>query len=837
MPPMIGKPWPHERFPRMALRLTRTTLAPEGRTDSGFEVAGASVAELAARADALLAAGELERYRALFSQVAANDDPNRRYHAHKTLLERGLAATGQASSTRCMEIYIAVAEAAVGVLEQESREPVVLNYAGVAMYELWSLDAARALFLAAQRLDPELPYLGRNLAGIRRRRRNAGRTRRPLHGALPGLARRATAVSAGAKPVSGLTLSLCMIVRDEAEMLPRCLAAVAPAVDEIVVVDTGSVDGTIEIARSFGARVIEREWTGSFAEARNASFDAASGDWVMYLDADEVLVEEDVERLRALTGRVWREAFYLAETNYTGGDGDGTGISHKALRVFRNRPQYRFEGRLHEQIAQHLPTYVPERLEHTSVRIEHYGYLGAVRDAKDKSRRNIELLRAQQAESPATAFLHFNLGSEYAAIGDHTAALTELERAWAMIQDEGYGDGHEFTPSLVARRVKALRLCGRPADAIAEAQAGLKLFPGFTDLVFEQAMASIELQGEAAAIPFYERCIEMGDAPARYGATMGTGTYLPRLALAALHLHHGELEPARELLDWCLEKHPGFYGSVQPYATALLRAGRAPDAVTAEIERRVAHATPTVRFVLGQALYAAGAVEAAERQFRLVLAAQPHNAQARVALAEAILYQRRYLDAATVAAALPEDDPLAAIACRTELIGMVAAGDADGARIAAERAVRVGIPSVERELFEAWTAIGAGEPVRRGLPAPCTPLLFVILELLLRVGDFAAFEALCPLLEHSELPRSEQRELLANIYLRRGFLKSAAEEWMAVCSEQTDGRALVGLARVAAARGLREDAATFAAGALAADPESAAARELLARNSPAAVGV
>ena len=95
-------------------------------------------------------------------------------------------------------------------------------------------------------------------------------------------------------------------------MLPRCLGAIAPVVDEIIVVDTGSRDATIEIARSFGARVIEHEWTDSFADARNISFDAATGDWVMYLDADEVLVSEDAERLRALTGHTWREAFYLS---------------------------------------------------------------------------------------------------------------------------------------------------------------------------------------------------------------------------------------------------------------------------------------------------------------------------------------------------------------------------------------------------------------------------------------------------------------------------------------------------------------------------------------------
>jgi tetratricopeptide (TPR) repeat protein len=808
----------------------QASLAPQSPTASG----GPSVAELSARADALLAAGELGSYGALFTQAAAEEDENRRYRARKTLLERGLAATGQAPDARCLEIYLAVAEAAVAILELDPAEPVLLNYAGVALYELWSLDAARALFLAAQRLDPELPYLHRNLTSIAARKRSAGRPRRPLHRALPQLARRATAIAPRARPVAGLTLSLCMIVRDEAEMLPRCLAAVAGAVDEIVVVDTGSCDGTIEIARSFGARVIEREWTGSFAEARNVSFDAATGDWVMYLDADEILVGDDVERLRALTGRTWREAFYLTETNFTGGEGDGTGIAHNALRVFRNRPHYRFEGRLHEQIAHHLPAELPERVEHTAVRIEHYGYLGSVRDAKEKSRRNIDLLRAQQAEGPATPFLHFNLGSEHAAAGDQHAALREFERAWAMLQNEGDAGAHEFTPSLVARLVKSQRMCGRDEAAIAQAQAGLELFPGFTDLVFERAMALTTLNREAEAVALYERCMEMGDAPSRYGATIGCGTYLPRLALAALHLHHGELAPARALLDWCLEKHPGFYGSVHPYATALLRAGWEPEAVAAEIERRVTRATPTVHFALGQALYEAGAVAAAERQFRLVLAAQPDHAQARVSLAEAVLHQHRYLHAAAEAALMSADDPLAPLAARTELIGRIAGGDTDGAREAAAGALGVGLPAVERELFEAWIAIGAGGPVPRGLSAAATPLLFVILELMLRLHDFQAFEALHPLLEHSGLARREQRELLACIYLRRGFLKSAAEEWMAVCSERPDPRGLIGLARVAAAQGLPEEAANFAAQARALDPGSAAARALIRQAPPVA---
>ncbi len=260
-----------------------------------------------------------------------------------------------------------------------------------------------------------------------------------------------------------------------------------------------------------------------------------SGDWLMYLDADEVLVEEDAPLLRSLTGRTWREAFYLSETNYTGDLEDGTAVTHNALRIFRNRPEYRFEGRLHEQIAHRLPGYLPERMEATGVRIEHYGYLGAVRDSREKSRRNIELLRLQQAESPPTPFLHYNLGSEYAAADEPPAALVEFERAWALLQSLPDRDSYQFAPALMSRMVKALRACGRPADAIARAEEGLRALPRAspTSCSSRRSPRSRSEQDERA-IELLERCIEMGDAPRRYTATLGSGSYLPRLQLAEL---------------------------------------------------------------------------------------------------------------------------------------------------------------------------------------------------------------------------------------------------------------------------------------------------------------
>jgi tetratricopeptide (TPR) repeat protein len=833
--------------------------APASKPSTEGSAAHAVV--LISRAQKLLTSGDLPGYGRLLSQLPEIEDPQRRQWATRNLLEGGLAAGAKVSRARKIPLLANVASGALSSLESEPREPTLLNLAGVALCELSSLDAAEALFDAAKRLDPDLQQVDANLAAVAKRRgAHARKSRRVahlhtastsrgvqpntaptarLHPSLAQLERRALEVAAGVQPAQGLKLSLCMIVRDEQEMLPGCLTSLKEAVDEMVIVDTGSTDATVEIARSFGAKVIFHEWTGSFAEARNVSLEAASGDWLLCLDADEVLVQEDVGLLRSLTGRTWREAFYLSETNYTGELDDGTAVTHNALRLFRNRPEYRYEGRLHEQIANRLPAFLPERMEASGVRIEHYGYLGAVRDNREKSRRNIELLRLQEAEGVDSAFLHYNLGSEYAAAGEPAAAVTELERAWTMMQaDPG---GQEFAPALTSRLVKALRASGRPVDAIARAEKGLERFPGFTDLVLEQALCETALENPARARELLERCIAMGDAPGGYTATVGSGSYIAMVHLAELELGRGELEAAIKLLEHCLREYPRFVGSVLPYASALLASGRPAEEVAKEVEGLVPDLTPAARFLLGSALYEGGAPTSGEAQFRAVLARQPHSSRARVALGEALLAQRRYAEAAATAAELADDDPLGEVARRTELFARIADlkrdersranGASDEGKVDIDRALEgskaAGMADTEIDLFRAWHDLARSGTTEIALAAEAVQPLVVMLEALLRVQDFQTFEVLLGALERTPVSERERRELIADVYLRRGFATSAAEEWMAVCRHEPDARALLGLARVAAARGMTREAENFAAAALERDPDNALAASLL----------
>src|SRR4051795_6788163 len=128
---------------------------------------------LVARAQASLLARDFAGYRALFDETAAIDDVHRRYHARKQLIEQGLAAAGRGgASADVARTYLALARSAVALLADEPREPYFLNYLGVALYELGSLDAAESLFRAALRLDETVPFAESNLTHIARRRKS-----------------------------------------------------------------------------------------------------------------------------------------------------------------------------------------------------------------------------------------------------------------------------------------------------------------------------------------------------------------------------------------------------------------------------------------------------------------------------------------------------------------------------------------------------------------------------------------------------------------------------------------------------------------------------------------
>ena len=198
-------------------------------------------------------------------------------------------------------------------------------------------------------------------------------------------------------------VSLCMIVKDEENNLARCLASVKPIVDEMIVVDTGSTDRTRDIAEFFGARVFYFEWRGDFAEARNFSLSKAEGNWILIMDADEVISALDHDHFRKLTDKrpskitaysiVTRNYCYKANTvgwnpndGYYAEEEAGIGwLPSEKVRLFSNKKIIKFEGAVHEMVDPLLKRSNIKILK-CEIPVHHYGRLNTHKlDQKDQT--------------------------------------------------------------------------------------------------------------------------------------------------------------------------------------------------------------------------------------------------------------------------------------------------------------------------------------------------------------------------------------------------------------------------------------------------------------------
>lgn len=226
-------------------------------------------------------------------------------------------------------------------------------------------------------------------------------------------------------------LSLCMIVKDEESVIEDCLKSVKGVVDQIVVVDTGSRDSTIEICKRYGAEVYYYRWRDDFSAARNESIKYARGDWILWMDADERLDPGSVEKLkRLLTFERKPMAYKVLIKNVKP---DGSYYFSDAHRLFRNGVGIFFTGIIHEQVAPSVLSLGGE-IRDTDIVISHIGYSYTGSRERRKKERNRKLLLKYVDREPRNAYAHYTLGQFYALDGDHHKALEHYLIAYRLDQ-------------------------------------------------------------------------------------------------------------------------------------------------------------------------------------------------------------------------------------------------------------------------------------------------------------------------------------------------------------------------------------------------------------------
>lgn len=231
---------------------------------------------------------------------------------------------------------------------------------------------------------------------------------------------------------------LCVIAKDEEDCIAACLQSAAGLVQDIVLVDTGSSDRTVGLAAGFGARTLFFKWNGDFAAARNFGLGEARGEWVLVLDADEVLAPVDPTSFGRLLTAPTVEGYFVTIRSLLGTGADET--CDYVVRLFRNKPEYRFTGVIHEQVAGSIKRHAGTGALATSgITIIHNGYLQGKITAKAKRERNIGIINQALTDTPQDPFLLYSLGIEYTQIGDFSKGNELLMAALVRLKgEEGY---------------------------------------------------------------------------------------------------------------------------------------------------------------------------------------------------------------------------------------------------------------------------------------------------------------------------------------------------------------------------------------------------------------
>lgn len=336
-------------------------------------------------------------------------------------------------------------------------------------------------------------------------------------------------------------LSLCLITKNEEKNLPRCLTAAQGVVDEIIVVDTGSSDKTVEIAKSFGAKTYTFSWNDDFSLARNESLKYATQPWILVLDADEAVFKEDLRRLKKFLPKATADGYIMETRNYTNQTNlanwkasssvegfTGYVPSHK-VRLFKNDPRIRFSNKVHELVEPSIRAYKGTMLLIDDVSVHHYGYAAG-------DQRNLKLLEETENKDIKKKY---ELAVAYLNTGDYAKSLD------LFLEVAKENRNYAFT----LRNIGTLYLkAGRLERAVEYFQESLKIHPNDAATYNNLGVVFMKLKAYDKAAACFARASRIEPKDPR-----------PLRSLALVYKEQGKIEQARVLLEKALKvfpKHP-----------------------------------------------------------------------------------------------------------------------------------------------------------------------------------------------------------------------------------------------------------------------------------------
>jgi len=376
-------------------------------------------------------------------------------------------------------------------------------------------------------------------------------------------------------PAPPVELSLCMIVRNEEPRIGQCLQSIAPYVDEMVVVDTGSTDRTREIARDCGARVFDFPWTDSFSEARNQSLAQARGQWIFWMDADDVISPECGAQLKELIRRhPDRDVAYQVQVRIPPGPNEYSLSVVDHVKLFPNRPDIRFEFCIHEQVLSSLRRAGMD-IRFSDLYVTHANYDRSDAGQKLKRLRDFRLLQRDIREHPNHPFVLFNLGMTYLyAVKEFEVAAHYLRRSL---------DASHWQDSIVRKAYALLtsaRICQQDWEQAAAAnEEGRTYYPDDAELLFQAGQIYQQVGRHPLAFEALDRLVrEQETSPHYRSVDAGLRTFRGRHEMGLLFLRLGDPVQGERWLRECLAMQPDYLPARKDLADLLQSLGRTEEA-------------------------------------------------------------------------------------------------------------------------------------------------------------------------------------------------------------------------------------------------------------------
>lgn len=275
-------------------------------------------------------------------------------------------------------------------------------------------------------------------------------------------------------------ITACVITKNEEEKLPHCLNSVKPFVSEIIVVDTGSTDGTINIASSFGAKVFHFEWVNDFSKARNYAISKATGDWIVFLDADEYFTEDSIPKVAEYVQYAEQHGYDFVFSMMTNVDQTNKKPMNSIaqVRIFRNDPHIFYDGAVHEKVTRKNGR--GKYLDATQyLSIIHTGYSEDLVIQKQKGERNLQLLLVELEQNPRSSDLCFYIAETLLVQERYEEALDYAYKALEYNNFTLLSVPQKNYMNIISAKIRLNRPEGEIISTVKEAMLAYPDFPDF----------------------------------------------------------------------------------------------------------------------------------------------------------------------------------------------------------------------------------------------------------------------------------------------------------------------------------------------------------------------